>query len=337
MAESITEYKVFIASPGDLGTERDAVVELVDEINATHGVPLGYRLRVIRYETNAASGAGQPQAVVNDFIGNDYDFFIGLMWKRFGSPTTQFGSGTEEEYRRAYERWSKAPFPLMFYFLQKPFMPRESPELDQLQEVLSFRKELAQRQFAWSCDDLGQFRDLVRKHICLWMNKQVRPSQGRTDPTASAIGALSGLWDRMDPGLRTAFAVAYNENRMVGDGGVQTQDLFAALLRTQADQLAPLISEFPPGALPPPTGGPIVTTQYISSERPWLSHCVEDSIRRLSGALPEGRQLTALDIFTDIARYGTGRSVQLLREHNVGPDDIKAIVEKKGLSVVNRE
>jgi len=48
---------------------------------------------------------------------------------------------------------------------------------------------------------------------------------------------------------------------------------------------------------------------YIVHERRWLSHCVESSIRRLSQHLPEGRTLTAADIFADIARTGSGESV----------------------------
>ena len=63
----------------------------------------GIRVELLRWESNVASQiADGPQPVVNKQI-ESYDIFIGLLAKRFGTPTAVAQSGTEEEFRRAYE------------------------------------------------------------------------------------------------------------------------------------------------------------------------------------------------------------------------------------------
>lgn len=332
----ITEYRVFIACPGDLATERAAVIDVIEEINSTHGVPLNYRLRPVWYGKDAAAGFGPPQAVVNEFLQGQYELFVGLMWKRFGTPTVEWKSGTEEEYRLAHDRCSKQQFPLLFYFLQKPFMPASDDDLAQVGKVLAFRAELQSSQFTWDCADLNYFRDRVRKDLCLWMNEltgaRKRPKQQVVPETAAMF---HDLWPRMEPNLQAAFAVAYNENRRVGDGGIQTRDLFSALLRVAPAELQPMTQHIPEAALPPATSGAISATPYVATEMPWLSHCVASAVRRLGESLPEGRKLTAMDIFTEIAIHGSGDSVKLLRDHNITPEQIESIVTIEGLDVVS--
>jgi hypothetical protein len=96
-------------------------------------------LELVRWETHVHPDLGlDAQKVVNDQIG-DYDIFVGVMWKRLGTQTTTAGSGTEEEFRRAYERWQKESLPVLFYFCQAPFPPpRTKEEVEQLGKVGTF-------------------------------------------------------------------------------------------------------------------------------------------------------------------------------------------------------
>ncbi len=47
------------------------------------------------------------QDVINKQIGSDYHIFVGIMWKKFGTETKRAGSGTEEEFSLAYDRYKK--------------------------------------------------------------------------------------------------------------------------------------------------------------------------------------------------------------------------------------
>ena len=330
--------RVFIASPGDVPAERDALSRVVDEVNVTTAPLVDCRLEAVRWETHSSPDAGHPQQVINQQIG-EYDVFIGVMWRRFGTPSGIANSGTEEEFRIAYKRWEELhQLALMFYFCEAPFYPKTLDELEQMKRVLLFRQELEGKALAWSYEHQGLFETTIRKHLCMRLPSLV---EGRTGtkkalakPDDSSIDDLRVLWPKMSSEVQRAFSIAYNENRLAGDPGIQTRDLFAALLRIESPALQQVLTDIPSEALPEPTEGPVSDEPYVIEERPWLSGCVASSVRRLGKSLPPGRSLTATDIFADIAKNGTGASVALLRKHNVGPSEIDTILRNRDIEVV---
>lgn len=115
-------FKIFLASPGDTNSERIAAEEVVDEINKSIGSRDNFRLELIKWENDTYSSIGEDgQDVINKQIGSDYQIFVGVMWKKFGSPIKRAGSGTEEEFRLAYDRYTnKKDIQIMFYFCSAP-------------------------------------------------------------------------------------------------------------------------------------------------------------------------------------------------------------------------
>ena len=67
--------RLFVASPGDVSSERECLSRVITELNQTHGGPLGYQLEYVRWQTHSAPGAGRPQALINEQIG-EYDIFV---------------------------------------------------------------------------------------------------------------------------------------------------------------------------------------------------------------------------------------------------------------------
>lgn len=330
--------RVFIASPGDVPAERDALSRVVDEVNQTTAPLVDCRLEAVRWETHSSPDAGRPQQVINQQIG-EYDIFIGVMWRRFGTPSGIANSGTEEEFRIAYKRWEELhQLALMFYFCEAPFYPKTLDELEQMKRVLLFRQELEGKALAWSYEHQGLFETTIRKHLCMRLPSLVEGRNGPKKALAKSddcsIDDLRVLWPKMSSEVQRAFSIAYNENRLAGDPGIQTRDLFAALLRIESPALQQVLTEIPSEALPDPTAGPVSDEPYVIKERPWLSGCVASSVRRLGKSLPPGRSLTATDIFADIAKNGTGASVALLRKHNVGPSEIDTILRNRNIDFV---
>lgn len=98
--------RIFVSSPSDLTDERDQCGAVVQELNTTLRALLpekAVELELIRWETHTHPDlTGEPQQVVDDQIETDYDIFVGMMWTRFGTPTSRAGSGTEHEFQAAY-------------------------------------------------------------------------------------------------------------------------------------------------------------------------------------------------------------------------------------------
>ena len=168
MPRQETVIQVFVASPGDLAEERGALEEVILELNATWSRNLRCRYDLLRWETHAVPGiAEDAQAVVNETVPQDYDVFIGLLWSRFGTPTTRFDSGTEEEFEQAFKRQAADPaaIDLMFYFKDAPLPPSQlDPE--QLAKVQEFKTRLTEigalRGDFETCED---FKNLIRVHL----------------------------------------------------------------------------------------------------------------------------------------------------------------------------
>src|SRR5262249_18565742 len=132
----------------------------------------------LRWETHASPGAGRPQQVINDLI-RQYDVFVGVMWKRFGSPSGVADSGTEEEFNIAYARWEQDQTrPLMFFFSQKKVPPALSQEdLDQQSKVFKFKQSLSGKALTWTYKNPANFEAELRKTLCVRMNAIVVQKQ----------------------------------------------------------------------------------------------------------------------------------------------------------------
>jgi len=187
MTTNVKKIRLFVASPGDVSAERDSLSKVISEINSTIAPDKGFLLEIVRWETHCQPAMGRPQGVINAQIGQ-YDIFIGIMWKRFGTPTGAADSGTEEEFRLAYSSWSSQDSPwIMFYFCQYPFMPRRQEEIDQLSKVLKFREELQGKGLIWEYPSPTEFSDIIRPHLVRILLDMAQGNGGSEPPPESPL------------------------------------------------------------------------------------------------------------------------------------------------------
>lgn len=160
--------RIFVASPSDVAEERNRLEAIVDEINKTITSSSGTQLELVKRETDVVPGVGAyPQDVINQQVGDDIDIFIGILWKKFGTPTSVALSGTEEEFNRAYEKHTMNPgsIRIMFYFNESPMNPYEI-DSDQFELVKEFRNNLGGKGILWDTyKDLNEFEKKLRMHI----------------------------------------------------------------------------------------------------------------------------------------------------------------------------
>ena len=158
--------KVFLASPSDVQTERESLSRLINDINDVLTFLAPERriaVELVRYETHAYPDIGQPQEVINRQIPTDYDIFVGVMWRRCGTPTKKAPSGTIEEFWRAYARRKQSNLPkIMFYFCDGRIPMPSQEELAQLGQVIEFRTKLAPIGLTQSYPRHEQFSEFVR-------------------------------------------------------------------------------------------------------------------------------------------------------------------------------
>lgn len=239
--------KVFVASPGDVSFERDELGKLINAINQsiTAVAPeKGIRLELVRWETHAVPAAGRAQGVINDDVGS-YDIFVGIMWRRFGTPTTEADSGTEEEFDRAYESFQRRRVPhIMFYFCQAPAPPPKSKqELEQLSRVVEFRDRLSKLALVWEYREHSEFIETVRPHILQGLTRVLTSAHNIEASTVHQDAARLTILRRE----LTELAEEYTRIRQAmspGDQRTRQLELIATKIRTTAFEAAPLITDF---------------------------------------------------------------------------------------------
>lgn len=88
MPKTITQYNVFIGSPGGLGEERRRFKALLDKYSAYHASAKDVRFHPVGWE-DTVGGVGRPQALINEDL-KQCDYAVFVLHDRWGSST---GSG----------------------------------------------------------------------------------------------------------------------------------------------------------------------------------------------------------------------------------------------------
>lgn len=134
----LTVLRLFLASPSDLAAERDATKDVVDRLNSAIG-KIGWAVELSRWE-DRTPGYGRPQAQINKDV-DACDLFLGILWRRWGSPSgSDFSSGFEEEFERAVSRRKQSESPEIWIYFKR--VDDTSDPGDQLRQVLEFRKRI---------------------------------------------------------------------------------------------------------------------------------------------------------------------------------------------------
>ena len=171
MATTVTKVRIFVASPGDVASERSQLDKIVAELNVmlpALAPDKQLTLDLVKWEKSVPPGLGRDaQDVVNQQIG-DYDIFVGILWKRMGTPTAVASSGTQEEYQRAYASWQRdKKLPILFYFSQEPYSIKTREDNEQLGRVIAFRDELSKHGLVSDYPGAAGFADVIRPHLAI--------------------------------------------------------------------------------------------------------------------------------------------------------------------------
>ncbi len=104
------------------------------------------------------------QKVISGQLGEDYDIFFGMLWMKYGTPTQDAGSGTEEEFMNAMKRYEQNPSDvrIMFYFKTSTPTSLEDIIPSELEKVNAFRRLLIDKKVFYN-----EFTDLTNSQQLL--------------------------------------------------------------------------------------------------------------------------------------------------------------------------
>lgn len=140
MEKDLRELRVFMASPGDLTDERDALRNLERRLNAMFR-ERGVRVSIEGWE-EVQPDAGAPQELINPLVYG-CDVFVGLLNVRWGTPTDNDSSGFSEEFNIALKRRQESGItPAIGMYFRDIDPERLRDKGPQLEAVLAFKERV---------------------------------------------------------------------------------------------------------------------------------------------------------------------------------------------------
>ncbi|MCT4554505.1 MAG: DUF4062 domain-containing protein [Pelagimonas sp.] len=204
MPKQIQEYSVFISSPSDVARERETIQGAIEQLNLLRGPGEDFRLTPIRWETHVSTQFGNhPQNVINEQIGDNYDIFVGVLCSRFGQPTQDYASGTEEEFSRAMQRRANEDHgPEVLFYFKDPRSSEHPIDAEQLWKLHTFKESISDKgiyeEFSNTDDLRGRVTTALVKAIDRIKNRTISTSrepdisiQPATSPQSNALIKIS--------------------------------------------------------------------------------------------------------------------------------------------------
>lgn len=139
------KLRIFAASPSDMAAERAKIEDVALSLK-----PLADSQDIVLEVVDwgaAVPDMGRPEQVILDQMGpTSWDIFIGILWHRFGSATggtdqrnsREYLSGTEEEFKTAYQLWQNHKRPRIMMYRCKRNIPPEDLNPEQYKRVQDF-------------------------------------------------------------------------------------------------------------------------------------------------------------------------------------------------------
>ena len=194
MPRTTTTYDLLLSCPGDVYKECFPVIEeAVNEFNGTiYAKDYGVAVNLIHWSTDSyPQSGGHPQKLLNEQIVDPADASVAVFWTRFGTPTEEYNSGTEEEI----ERMLAAGRQVFLYFLEKPVSPTllgDAKAQDEYAKVLIFKERYKNNGIYWSVSDEHDLKQKLTLHLALHFLKAIGNKEGAMSNIAMPTLLITG-------------------------------------------------------------------------------------------------------------------------------------------------
>ncbi|MCR4646685.1 MAG: hypothetical protein K5695_14960 [Oscillospiraceae bacterium] len=161
MAKNVIQYDLLISCPGDVKEEIECIKSAVEQFNSTFADSLGISIRIKHWSKNSyPQSGGKPQALLNEQFVNDCDAAVAIMWTRFGTPTDEYGSGTEEEIEIMLHDGKQ----VFMYFCDKPLNPSQM-DSEEYKRVKAFKDKYKDRGIYSTYTSIDDFKRDFFAHL----------------------------------------------------------------------------------------------------------------------------------------------------------------------------
>lgn len=174
MPKNVTQYDLMISCPGDIKEEIEVIEKVVQKFNDQFSDTLGISIRTRHWRKNSyPQSGGKPQALLNEQFVLNCDAAVALFWTRFGTPTDQYDSGTEEEIEIMLDAGKQ----VFVYFSEKPVPPSEMDN-EGYAKVQALKRKYRDRGIYFDYSTVEEFERIFYAHLTQYfLSVKVQPER----------------------------------------------------------------------------------------------------------------------------------------------------------------
>lgn len=170
MPNSITVYDLLLSCPSDVSQYIEILEKAINHFNNFFGRTNNVIIRTKYWSKDAFPEFGeQPQNLLNKQIVDTSDIAVAVFWTRFGSPTENYGSGTEEEIERMLSMKKQ----VFLYFLDKP-VPPSRIDYEQYGKIQAFMSRHKNDGIFFTVSDESALADKFHDNLELYFDSIIR-------------------------------------------------------------------------------------------------------------------------------------------------------------------
>jgi len=192
----LTQYRVFIGSPGGLDEERKCFRYKLEKYTEMHSEPRNVAFHPVGWE-ETIGGAGRPQELINEDL-RQCDYAVFVLHDRWGSPTGgAYTSGVEEEWALAEELYKANKVRNIALFFKKVDPRQLRDPGKQLEPVLAFKKRIEEekRYLFRHYETVDQFVEALEAHLSRWLRDHEGAATGLSPSGSPTTGTIIGTAD----------------------------------------------------------------------------------------------------------------------------------------------
>lgn len=175
----VTVYDMLLSCPGDALDLKDTIDACVKSFNASIGEINNVRIALKHWSTDSFSQFGdKPQNILNRQFVEKCDLCVALLGIRFGTPTDNYDSGTEEEIEKMLAQ-NKQVF---IYFVERNVDPSKI-DVEQFKKVQNFKEKCKEKGVFTVVKSAEELRTVFQNALSLYFIKLAAPNTPQLQPT----------------------------------------------------------------------------------------------------------------------------------------------------------
>lgn len=213
----VTVYDMLLSCPGDVLDLKDTIDACVKSFNASIGEINNVRIELKHWSTDSFSQFGdKPQNILNRQFIDDCDLCVALLGIRFGTPTDNYDSGTEEEIENMLAQKKQ----VFLYFVERNVDPSKI-DVEQFKKVQNFKEKYKEKGVFTVVKSAEELRTVFQNALSLYFIKLAAPNTPQLQPTLAPDLVISST--KEDGKTIVPFHTNYQRIKLIKDkeGGIK--------------------------------------------------------------------------------------------------------------------